>query len=159
MDFDRLPVYDAADIVVCGGGTAGAFAAIAAAREGKNVLLIEQLGMLGGSATAGLVTPLMHSGVPGNPYCSAIGEEVQKRMLALGASSENGRAFDPMMLRIVLEKMCREAGVRILYHTFIPEAIVKNGRMEAVVIANKAGLSQVKGKIFIDCTGDGSIYR
>jgi len=113
--------------------------------------------MLGGSATAGLVTPLMHTGIPGNPYCSYLSEEVQKRLLALGGSSENGRAFDPMMLRIVLEKMCTEAGVRLLYHTFIPEAVVKDGKIESVVIANKAGLSRVTGKIFIDCTGDGDV--
>ena len=53
--------------------------------------------------------------------------------------------------------MCVEAGVRLLYHTFIPEVIREGDTVTAVVIANKAGLSLVKGKIFIDATGDGDI--
>lgn len=157
LDYASLPVYDSAEIVVCGGGTAGAFAAIAAANEGKDVLVIEQFGMLGGSATAGLVTPLMNSLVPGDPPCSYLAEEVRKRLLSLGACNETGRSFDVMMLKVVLEQMCVEAGVRLLYHTFIPDVIVKDGKVEAVVIANKGGLSLIKGKIFIDCTGDGDV--
>ena len=59
LDLSRLPVTKEADVVVCGGGTAGVFAAIACAHQGKDTLLIEQFGSLGGTATNGLVTPLM----------------------------------------------------------------------------------------------------
>ena len=157
MDYSSLPVRYTADIVICGGGTAGAFAAIAAAREGKDVLVIEQFGMVGGSATAALVTPVMHSHIQGDPPCSYISEELHKRLEALGACDESGRDFDPTMLKVVLEEMCVEAGVRLLYYTFMPDVVMRDGKVEAVVIANKAGLSLVKGKIFIDCTGDGDI--
>lgn len=50
IDIKGLPVYLQADVVVCGGGTAGVFAAVAAAKEGVSVLLVEALGGLGGSA-------------------------------------------------------------------------------------------------------------
>ncbi|MEG1743037.1 MAG: FAD-dependent oxidoreductase, partial [Clostridia bacterium] len=54
----QIEVKYSADVVVCGGGTAGAFAALSAANEGKSVIIIEQFGGLGSSATFGLVTPV-----------------------------------------------------------------------------------------------------
>ena len=82
----QLPVSHRADIVVCGAGVAGAFAAIAAAREGMDVLLVEQFGMAGGSATAGLVTPVMHSGIEGDPACSYLSAELRDRLRAAGVN-------------------------------------------------------------------------
>lgn len=157
MDYSLLPIRDTADVVVCGGGTAGAFAAIAAAESGKDVILIEQFGMLGGSATAGLVTPVMHSHIEGSPFCSYISEKLNARLRQEGAANASGLQFDVTMLKIILEQMCVEAGVRLMYYTFIPEVVMKNGKMDAVVVSNKAGLGLIRGKIFIDCTGDGDI--
>lgn len=157
IDLSRLPVYAEAEVVVCGGGTAGAFAAIAAAREGRSTLLIEQFGALGGTATVGLTTPLMHSHIEGNPQCSYVSHLVHERLLQIGGANEEGNRFDPLLLGIVLEQLCVESGVQLLYHTFIPEVINDQGVLTAVVIANKAGLSLVKGKVFIDATGDGDI--
>ncbi len=156
-DFSRLPVYAEAEVVVCGGGTAGAFAAIAAANEGRSVLLVEQFGTLGGTATAGLTTPLMHTHIDGNPHSSYIYPLLQQKLLAMDAANPEGNRFDPLLLGVALEQMCVESGVKLLYHTFIPEVVTENGRISAVVIANKAGLSLVKGKIFIDATGDGDV--
>ena len=155
--YRSLPVYAEAEIVVCGGGTAGAFAAIAAAREGRDVLLIEQFGCLGGTATNGLVTPVMSTHTPGDRQCSYLSVELRDRLCARGSGDKKGRLFDPMALKCELELMAAEAGVRLLYHTFVPDVLTDNGSVLAVVIANKAGLSLVKGKIFIDCTGDGDV--
>lgn len=156
-DLSRLPVYAEAEVVVCGGGTAGTFAAIAAAREGRSTLLIEQFGTLGGTATVGLTTPLMHSHIDGNPHCSYIHPLLQEKLLQMGGVNKEGNRFDPMLLGIALEQLCVESGVKLLYHTFIPEVIRADGAISAVVIANKAGLSLVKGKVFIDATGDGDV--
>lgn len=157
----NLPVYAEAEVVVCGGGTAGVFAAVAAANEGRDVLLIEQFGGVGGTATFGLTTPLMHSHINGNPMCSYLTEQLHTMLLPTGATNAAGNEFDPTRLRIALEELCVNAGVRLLYHTFIPEVITeeKDGQtvVTAAVIANKAGLALVRGKVFIDATGDGDI--
>ena len=157
MDYSKLPVFAEADVVVCGGGTAGAFAAKAAADMGKDVLIVEQFGSLGGTATNGLVLPIMHTHIPENPQCSYISNIVRDKLRELGAEYNNGANFDPLVLKSVLETMCDEAGVRILLHTFIAEAVVNNGKLEAIVVANKNGLGLIKGKIFIDGTGDGDV--
>ncbi len=161
IPLESLPVTAQAEVIVCGGGTAGAFAAVSAAREGRSVLLIEQFGTLGGTATLGLTTPLMHSHIDGNPKCSYLTEEVTTRLRALGAANDAGNEFDPLLLSTVLEQLCAEAGVKLLYHTFVPEVVTETvdgfKRVKAVVLANKAGLSLAEGRIFIDATGDGDV--
>ncbi len=157
MDFTKLPVFAEADVVVCGGGTAGAFAAKAAADQGRDVLIVEQFGSLGGTATNGLVLPVMHTHIPQNPQCSYIFNIVRDKLLEVGAGDEKGMYFDPIVLKAVLEEMCSEAGVRMLFHTFIAEAVTKDNKLEAIVVANKNGLGLIKGKMFIDATGDADV--
>ena len=99
MDYSKLPIFAEADIVVCGGGTAGAFAAKAAADMGKSVVIVEQFGSLGGTATNGLVLPIMHTHIGGDPQCSYISPIVKNKMLELGATNELGRNFDPLILK------------------------------------------------------------
>jgi hypothetical protein len=157
MDKNNLPVYCKTDIVVCGGGTAGAFAAIAAAEQGKKVLIVEQYGSIGGTATNALVTPMMKTRIDGEPQCSYIAYKVLERMHAYGGANELGNKFDPLILKIVLEEICVEAGVKFLYHTFIADVIKDDNRIKGIVIANKNGLQVVEADMFIDCTGDGDI--
>ncbi len=152
-----FPVYMEADVVVCGGGTAGAFAAIAAAEQGKKVLVIEQFGSLGGTATNGLVTPVMHTHMRTDPQCSYIQKKLVEKQLKYASCNEKGNMFDPLVLRLALEELCVEAGVNLLYHTYIANVEVENGSVTAVKIVNKAGEQLVKGKMFIDATGDGDV--
>lgn len=157
----ELPVNGGYDVVVIGGGTAGAFAAIAAATEGSRVILVEQFGKLGGTATVGLVCPIMHAHIEGNPTCSYIGKIVTERLRALGACAENGTpnptAFDPLILSIVLEQLAVEKGVKILYHTYFCDTVTENGKVTGIIIENKSGRSVISGKVYIDCTGDGDV--
>ena len=152
-----------ADVVVCGGGVAGCMAAMAAADEGKSVAVIEQFGQVGGSATAGLVTPLMPMFMEakepqkGDPCCSYLSEELNARMIKEGGAACYGRFFDPMTMRIILEQMMVERGVKLFYHTFLCDADVQNGVVKAVVVQNKSGRGYIEGKMFIDCTGDGDL--
>lgn len=146
-----------ADVVVCGGGTAGVFAAISAAESGKRVLIVEQFGSLGGSATNGLVTPLMNSHITDDPACSYISIRLREKLKAYGGVDVTGRAFDPTVLMVALEELCAEAGVQLLYYTFISDVLVENGTVKAIVAANKSGTVVIAGDIFIDCTGDGDV--
>lgn len=157
MEKGNLPVYCKADVVVCGGGTAGVFAAIAAAEHGKKTIIIEQFGSIGGSATNALVTPLMKMHIEGNPQCSYISNKVRDRIYAYGGSDKEGVWFDPLVLKIVLEELCIEAGVKLLYHTFIADVIKEDNKIKGAIIVNKAGTQIVEGDIFIDSTGDGDV--
>ena len=152
-----IPVYGNYDVVVCGGGTAGAFAAIAAADQGMSVLVIEQFGSLGGTATNGLVTPVMHTHINGNPQCSYIFDRLVARQKKYGGCNDAGNMFDPLVLEVALEELCVESGAKLLYHTFVSDAVVENGAVTAVKIVNKGGEQLVTGKVFIDCTGDGDV--
>ncbi|HCS72364.1 MAG TPA: FAD-dependent oxidoreductase, partial [Clostridiales bacterium] len=112
-----------ADVVVCGAGTAGSIAAIAAANEGKTVALIEQFGTAGGSATLSLVTPLMHTGIKDNPMNSYISQEINKKLVEYGGAAGDGSLFDPQMLAIVLEEFLVKDNIKIFYHTFITDVV------------------------------------
>lgn len=146
-----------ADVVVCGAGTAGSIAAIAAANEGKTVALIEQYGSAGGSATLSLVTPLMHTGIEGNPMNSYISQEINARLVAYGGASGDGSAFDPQMLAIVLEEFLAKDNIKIFYHTFITEVLKKDNAIQGIVVHNKSGKGLISGKVYIDATGDGDV--
>lgn len=160
MDYSGLKVLATADVVVCGGGTAGAFAAMAAAdmMDVKDVLIIEQFGSLGGTATNGLVTPVMHTHIKSNPQCSYLSEKLRERLYAVGGCDASGAKFDPLLLKMILEEMCDvDSKCRFMYHTFIADAVVSDGKVDSIVVCNKDGLGLVKGKIFIDCTGDADV--
>lgn len=158
METKNCPVYCKAEVVVCGGGTAGVFAAIAAAEQGKKVIIIEQFGSIGGSATNALVTPIMGTHIEGNPKCSYISKKVYDKLLKYnGVDVETGAKFDPLLLKIVLEELCIEAGVKLLYYTFIGDVLKEGNTIKGVVIVNKAGMQIVEGDIFIDTTGDGDV--
>ena len=158
METKNAPLYCKTDILVCGGGTAGTFAAIAAAEQGKNVLLVEQFGSLGGTPTNGLTTPLMGTHIQEEPHCSYITEKLNEKMIRYGGmDAETKRMFDPVILKIVLEEMCEEAGVTVLLHTFVADVVREGPKVSAVVIANKKGLQRIEADYYIDATGDGDV--
>lgn len=146
IDAVNLPLLAEADLVVCGGGTAGVFAAVAAAEAGADVLLLEQSGCVGGTAVNALVTPMMSLRLPGDVSCSYL----SRRM-------GSARNSDPLVLGYVLEQMCLEAGVRLLYHVTLCDAIREGDQIREVVLGCKRGLVRVRGRIFIDGTGDGDL--
>ena len=157
IDYGALPVFDEADIVVCGGGTAGAYAARAAADMGADVLIVEQSGALGGSQTNGLVTPVMYTHIKGNPQCSYVSRIVRDKLSPHGGCRDDGMNFDPLLMEMILEDVCEESGVRFLYHTFISDALVSDGKITSLVVANKSGLGLIRGRVFVDCTGDADV--
>lgn len=146
MDFNTVPVLYEADVVVCGGGTAGVFAAVAAAEQGADVLLVEQSGCVGGTAVLGLVTPMMSLRLPQD----VLGSYISRRMLTR-------RNNDPLVLGWELERLCLSAGVRLMYHMTLCGAVRENNRITDGVFACKQGLVRVRGRVFIDATGDGDL--
>ena len=157
VKWEEFPVYLNADIVVCGGGSAGAFAAMAAAREGADVLLVESEGYLGGSAVGALVMPYMTVRVPGEPRCSYLHRELDRRIREYHQEKYIPNSSDPVVHGILLEQMCQESGARILLHAKVCAVDTQKGEIRAIAVACKDGIRKIEGKVFIDGTGDGSL--
>lgn len=164
IESQHIPLLREVDILVVGGGTAGAVAGIAAAREGMQTLLVEQLGFLGGTQTGALVTPMMPNQVQGKPLNAGLDLEINRWLNAIHESGVwkdgNPGWFNPEALKYVLEKMSIEAGVELLYYTFFEDVIMEENRVQGVVVVNKAGRAAILAKRTIDCTGDADVaYR
>src|SRR5690348_16330513 len=131
------------EVLVVGGGTAGAVAAIAAARMGAKTLIIDANGFLGGTATAALVTPMMGNHVDNQPLNTGINEEINNRLAKTGdgATSPDGNNgwFNPEKLKFVLEDMVTESGASILYYCFVREVIVVGKQVTGVLVNTKSG--------------------
>ena len=139
----RVAVREEVDVLVVGGGVAGCVAAISAARAGARTAVIEAFGTLGGAATQGLVTPFMHTGIAGNPMCSAISDELNRRAITLGFGRADAKGneghFDPIALAYVLEEAVLAAGVQVRLYTQFCEPVLEEGRVAGVIAQDKAG--------------------
>jgi hypothetical protein len=156
----EIPVLMEADVVVVGGGTTGPVAAIAAARRGKKVVLIERFGSLGGVLTLGLNTK------PSGTLLGGIPLEIWNLARAVGGAGEDYMATtktggvkiasptDPEVMKMLLTRLCVEAGVQILFETFVSNPVVENGAVTGVVIEGKSGRQFVGAKVLIDCSAD-----
>ncbi|CAG7649247.1 FAD-dependent oxidoreductase [Paenibacillus allorhizosphaerae] len=157
-----------ADIVVCGGGPAGINAAIAAGRSGAKTVLVERYGFLGGMSTAALVYPWMtfHT-TDGKQVIAGIAQEIIDRLMQADASPGHVRdtvgfvhtitPYHPEMYKIVALDMLKEAGVRLLAHSFVDETRLQGDAIESVRLTTKSGKIEVKGRLFIDTTGDADL--
>jgi hypothetical protein len=156
-----LPVLREVDVLVVGGGTAGAVAGIAAAREGARTLVVEQFGWLGGSQTGALVTPMMPNQIDGVPLNAGIDAEICDRLIALrhsGVWRDGNRGwFNPESLKYVLEQMSVDAGAELLYYTFFDGALVEDRAVTGVTVTNKAGRARILARRVIDATGDADV--
>jgi len=146
------------DVIVAGGGTAGIAAAVAAARNGADTILIERYGFLGGTMTAGLVNPFMTFHAGKEQIIKGIFQEIIDRLKDTGGYDEKTKAFDSEIMKLVLDQMIKEADVKLLLHTYITDALVtKENIIKGIEAYNKSGRQVVLGKVIIDATGDGDV--
>ncbi len=164
------------DVLVCGGGCAGIAAGIAAARGGAKTLLVERAGFLGGIITA-----------VGLPYFDGMIDKFTGRfvvkglarelLVAMGVAKEGAKHIDDCRSDLITKywmsvwipnteafKLLADELVEkhrdhlsVLYHTLVCDTEVKDGRISAVILANKDGLVRVEAKQVIDCTGDADL--
>ena len=161
------------DVAVCGGGFAGISAALAAAREGKKVILFEKQYMLGGLGTAGLVTIYL-------PLCDGFGRQVSfgiaEELLKLsitygaeakypenwldgiGSKTEKDKRYEvqynPQLFAILAEQLLLENGVDILYGSYVVDVFTENNRITKLFIENKSGRTTYSIGAVVDATGD-----
>ncbi|MGI6537013.1 MAG: FAD-dependent oxidoreductase [Caldicoprobacterales bacterium] len=138
-------------LIVVGGGPAGIAAAIAARRQGMKTLLVERYGFLGGMATAGLVTPFMHTLGAGGLY-----QELLERLNKWDAIKDN-RFFDGELMKLVLDEWLLEEGVEILFHALLTDVKVEDGCIKSVTVSGKGQEISLSASYFIDGTGDGDL--
>jgi hypothetical protein len=156
------------DLVVAGGGPAGAAAAISAGRLGAKVLLVEATGCLGGMGTSGLVSAFDPMGNGERPLVGGIMREIVDRMYVRGClgpqvvpdewmtAYHRWTPFQAEGLKLVLDEMAVEAGVEVRFFTRVidADADAKTGRVTGVILNNIEGHRYVRARTFIDCTGD-----
>ncbi len=151
----EIPVIGNVDVLVLGGGPAGVGAAVAAAREGAAVMLIEQTGDVGGVATSGMMSHWT-GGSRGGLY-----EEILDRSCDVretdGGGPANRQTIHTERLKTALLDMLSEARVSLLLYTFACEPILEGSALKGVIIENKSGRQAVFSKIVIDATGDGDL--
>lgn len=155
------------EIIIVGGGISGAIAGISAARAGTDTLIIEQNGFLGGMLTAAGVGPMMTFHAGETQVIKGITGELVDRLKVRGLSpghiidstgyTYSVTPFDLEGMKIELESMFIEAGGTLLYHTMLAEVIKDKNNIAELIICNKSGLSRIKGKVYIDATGDADL--
>ncbi|WP_265595367.1 FAD-dependent oxidoreductase [Verrucomicrobium sp. BvORR106] len=149
-----LPLGEDVDVIVCGAGPAGIAAALAAARAGAKTRLIEIHGCLGGVWTAGLLTYIFDFNKPG------IAKEIIRRLDERDARRSklpDQFVYEPEEMKVLLEEMCVEAGVKIHLHTRLAAAYRDGRKLTTVITESKSGRQAWRAPVFIDATGDGDL--
>src|SRR6516225_7488495 len=166
----QTPVYGEFDVVVVGGGPAGIMAATAAGRAGRSTLLLERYGFLGGAGTAGGLSTFcgLHARTYGEDVRVIRGQadELLDRLVKLDglnaphltiADGIAAQAFDISAYKIAADELVTGSGARILFHAMAVGAVVDGDTIHAVLIESKSGRHAVRGRFFIDASGDGDL--
>lgn len=151
----EVPVIERTDVVVCGAGPAGIAAALAAARTGARTRLIEVLGCLGGTWTAGQLAWIWDFDKPG------IAREITDALTRSGARVGTNRhhfAYDIEALKLLLDQLCLEAGVQVQLFTRVVGAVRDaDNRLSLIITESKSGRQAWAAEAFVDTTGDGDL--
>ncbi len=167
----RTPIYGEFDVVVIGGGPAGLMAATSAARTGRSTLLVERYGFLGGAGTAGGLSTFcgLHANVYGDHrrVIHGLADELLDRLTKLDALSaphltiDNGilaQAFDISAYKIAADELVTGSGARPLFHAMAVGVVMSDAdTIDAVLIESKSGRAAVRGRMFVDASGDGDL--
>jgi hypothetical protein len=165
-----LPVWGEFEVLVAGGGPAGLAAAVAAARSGARVLLVERYGFLGGMGTAAGVTNFcgLHANVHGEhrQVVQGVAAELLQRLQALGGLNAPhlvlgrilAQAYDTAAFKCAADAWLQAAGVQVLLHALVVAVSRPTpGQLAALVLETKSGRVAVRAQRFIDATGDADL--
>ena len=151
----NTPVAYSAQVVVAGGGPAGAMAAVAAGRAGAKTLLIERAGCAGGIWTSGLFSWMLDV-----TNKSGLLRELMNRIREKGEGNfgRNGNFLTfPETVKRELDDMLLDAGVQVLYYAQAAGGVKSGERLTHVLLESKAGRQAAAGEVFVDATGDGDL--
>lgn len=142
------------DVLVLGSGPSGFAAAYTAAKNGANVIIVEQSGDVGGISTSGLMSHWTGS------CASPLYHEILRR-----SSKKNEGEFknkivdliDPEKLKTLYLEMLAETGCKLMLYSFAEDAICDNDKVLGATVINKSGRTAIYAKVTVDATGDGDI--
>jgi hypothetical protein len=167
----KTVVFGEYDVVVLGGGPSGIMAATAAARKGASVLLVEHYGFLGGMGTAAGVTSFcgLHANVHGTirQVVHGLVDELLAGMRALNGLNEPhvlfggkiaAQAYDNAAFKVAADELVTGSGAKLLFHAHATGVSMRDdGAIDALLVETKSGRRAVRGRIFIDASGDGDL--
>ena len=183
----RVPVFRKCNVLVVGGGPAGTAAAVAAARQGAETVLVERYGHLGGMSTGGFVTFIERmTDWSGRQVIAGFANDILDRLpreALIGPPDElwgskdprlveywgdraNARhgvvtwspTIDPELLKIVSNDLVLESGAKMLLHSWAVAPIQEGNDLRGVIFESKSGRQAVLADVVIDATGDGDIF-
>lgn len=156
------------DVVVAGGGIAGAAAALEAARGGRRVALVEKSLLIGGLATSGLVNvylPLCDG--RGTQVTFGLAEEFLRLSIRYGPGDvpsawRNGQGryalvFNPASFVLALDEALGEAGVDLWLDTLVCAPVMAGDRLAGLEVENKSGRGLLRARCVVDATGDADV--
>lgn len=182
-----LPVYGRCDVLVVGGGPSGTAAAVAAARAGADVVLLERYNHLGGLSTGGLVIWIdrmtdwegrfvirgfaeeLIDRLPRDAVAGPGREEWGSRDAARAAHWSHRTAayhgivtwsptVDPERLKIASQDMVLEGKARLVYHCWAAMPLMEAGAVRGAIFESKAGRQALRARVVVDATGDGDLF-
>lgn len=163
----EINVRKETDVLVIGGGPSGIMAALAAAEDGLNVMLVESRSFVGGNMTIGL--PILgFLGQKGNQIIKGLPQKLIDRLKAVQASSEHRPCplhmsltlVEPEAVKTVALQMLVESKVDVLFYSFCAGVVMEGDELKGVIIESKAGREVILAKTIIDCSGDADVaYR
>jgi glycine/D-amino acid oxidase-like deaminating enzyme len=169
------PVMAETDVLVVGSGPGGLSAAVAAAREGVETMLVERHGCFGGNITQAMVEPIAWYRHEGTVDAEGIGVEFERRAKEMGGTCNDleslgripepgeaipewvGQLLDADMFKYVADTMIQEAGVVPLLHCMAVDTIMDGETIQGIVTESKSGRQAILAKRVIDATGDADI--
>jgi hypothetical protein len=166
----RIPVYKRVGVLVCGSGSAGLAAAVCAARNGADTLIVERNSYLGGQSTAafqnwfGGPTDILTGFA--KEYATRLDERGGSKLLERYKTQTAATGIQPLTYHISIEPeewkylasdMVEEAGAKVITNTMVVDAIVENKEVKGVIIENKSGRQAILADVVVDASGDADI--
>lgn len=162
LQSSSIPLSDSWDVIVVGGGPSGCTAAAAAAREGAKTLLIEASGALGGSGTSALVPAWCPFSDKEKVIYRGMAEKILEQSKAGMSHVEREKVdwvpIDSERLKRIYDELVTKSGAHLLFNTVLSAVEQdEDGGVEAIIVSNKQGLSALKAKVYVDCSGDADL--